>query len=47
MTTDETNSGAKVHVGEGDNDDLEAPSNDAEFEILEETIPYTYVTECL
>ena len=50
MTTDETNSGAKVHVGEGENDDLEAPSklaNEAEFEILEETIPYTYVTECL
>ena len=50
MTTDESNSGAKVHVGEGDNDDLEAPSNqtnEAEFEILEETIPYTYVTECL
>ena len=48
MAADETTAGAKVHM---DNmaDEEASPDRkiELEFEILEQTIPYSYVTECL
>ena len=46
LTTDEANWGAKVAI-EGLDDDPEAQNNQMDFEILDESIPYGYVTECL
>ena len=49
LTTDESNSGAKVYTGDSNDQERGQKPNqvDSEFEILTETIPYSYITECL
>jgi hypothetical protein len=47
MTEEETKAGAKVHTEIADSEAQTERRGEQELKILEETIPYGYVTECL